>query len=324
MQHRESERKAIIRQAIYYTAAFFITFLFPAIRVFARRTELPIEIMYNVCYPLQGFWNFVLYIRPNVTKIKKVKPDKYLCEIIWHVILHSHERNEEVRQRWRKNEIKLHITPEYLKARLDADIDPMSMDGYDDSKPDICDELPGATKGRQSYVSNSEIHDEGDDINVMSKDGYDDSKQDKSDKLPGTIKGQRSHVSTMSETHDEGALHTTESSSYDKGMSPCAVVPHTSIASIATDNNNSHSLDNITEPHVVHPASCADYDNYSSDESAQPCQLGRPSLVFATAIDDCSLHSSESLENIELRPLSPPCTNARSQCNLGDEFGVKD
>merc|ERR1719491_170438 len=86
-QRQRSEKWKTIQQAMLYTAAFALTFLFPCILV--TWNAFALEILSNMFYPLQGFWNFFLYIRPGVIKIKKIKPDKCFCEIIWLVIFRS-------------------------------------------------------------------------------------------------------------------------------------------------------------------------------------------------------------------------------------------
>jgi len=140
MQRRSSEKNAFIRQSIYYTAAFVITFLFPAIYMFAL--SFPIAVLMNIFYPLQGFWNFLLYIRPNIRKMKKTNPDKYLYEIIWSVIFHSQQRNEVSSQKWRKDENKHQQNLKQIKENLDMDMDWRRNNSSEESKQEITDELP--------------------------------------------------------------------------------------------------------------------------------------------------------------------------------------
>jgi len=119
MQHRQSEKSEHVQQAILYTAAFAITFLFPAMNFFG--SYFPIEIMIGILYPLQGFWNFLLYIRPNVMKMKKTTPDRNLCEIIWSVVFGSNKRNEVRIQKHLEKEINQLRLDELKKSTDDAD-----------------------------------------------------------------------------------------------------------------------------------------------------------------------------------------------------------
>ena len=49
-------------------------------------------------YPLQGFWNFLLYIRPGVSAVKKENPDKSIFGVICEVVFHSKERSNQRRE----------------------------------------------------------------------------------------------------------------------------------------------------------------------------------------------------------------------------------
>merc|ERR1719491_313531 len=89
VQRERSKKWKSIRQAMLYTAAFVLTFLFPCILILVNSNVFALLLLANIFYPLQGFWNFVLYIRPGVIRMKKAKPDKYLCEIILLVIFRS-------------------------------------------------------------------------------------------------------------------------------------------------------------------------------------------------------------------------------------------
>jgi len=118
IQRRESEKRATIRQAIYYTGAFVITFLFPAARKFFPDFYL-FAILKNVFYPLQGFWNFLLYIRPSVIKMKETEQDKCVCCIIWRVVFYPQEKKENVKQKRRSTRKKIPTQADIIKANLD-------------------------------------------------------------------------------------------------------------------------------------------------------------------------------------------------------------
>lgn len=124
-QRREIERRKTIQQAIYYTAAFFITFLFIGMRTLFIYAY-PLEILKNIFYPLQGFWNFLLYIRPAVTKMKEDEKDAYLCVVIWRVIFHPPKKEENIRQKRRNIRNKMPTQSDIIKANLDADINVIS------------------------------------------------------------------------------------------------------------------------------------------------------------------------------------------------------
>jgi len=98
-QRRESEKRKTVEQALLYMLAFFVTFVFPSIIFMTKRYHYPLEVLMDICYPLQGFWNFVLYIRKSVSVVKRTKPDKYLLGVIWDVIVYPQIRNTRKRRR---------------------------------------------------------------------------------------------------------------------------------------------------------------------------------------------------------------------------------
>ena len=258
MRRRESERRAIIRQAILYTAAFFITWMFQAIRVVNGPT-IPLLIMNSIFYPLQGFWNFLLYVRPNVMKMKKAQPDKYLYEIIWNVVIHSHERNEEVRQRWRKNDNKCQIQIKNLDSHLDANINRRKICNSEESKQEISDNLPGpGAVGQTSILTTYE------NVNVGALNN------DECEICEETIEScPVPHTPLASVTPDD-QLHI-----LDETVEICAV--------------RRMSLNFTT----------AATNLYDSDNTLQPCPVRRASLVFAFAVDDISFDSLDSQESVE-------------------------
>jgi len=92
-QSRVSEDKIqTIIQALLYMSAFMLTYSAPYISSFYTRgrvdTSLPfaIETLIKILYPLQGFWNFVFYIRPGVKKVMQSNPDKSHLGAILDVI----------------------------------------------------------------------------------------------------------------------------------------------------------------------------------------------------------------------------------------------
>lgn len=100
-QRRKSQIKKTVQQALLYMLAFFITFLFPLITLMVKRYYYAIEVLMNICYPLQGFWNFLLYIRKGISDAKKMTPDRCLLGLMCNVIFYSKVRNTRTRQnRW--------------------------------------------------------------------------------------------------------------------------------------------------------------------------------------------------------------------------------
>jgi len=96
MQRREAEKQDTIRQALLYTSAFIVTWCFPMVLAFY--CSYPLVVLMEILYPLQGFWNFLLYIRPGVSAIKKENPEKSIFGVICEVVFHSKERSNQRRE----------------------------------------------------------------------------------------------------------------------------------------------------------------------------------------------------------------------------------
>jgi len=156
MQQRQSEKNEVVHQAILYTAAFVITFVCPAISVIYYC--FPAEIIKNTLFPLQGFWNFLLYIRPNVMKMKKTTPDRNLCEIIWSVVFGSKKRNEVSRQKQRKKENKHQLILDELKKNMDDANMNWNENSSEESKYEITADLTTLISVDQSRDVTSEDH----------------------------------------------------------------------------------------------------------------------------------------------------------------------
>jgi len=92
-QSRVNEDKTqTIIQALLYMSAFMLTYSVPYISSFYTRgtVDIPmpfvIEALIKILYPLQGFWNFVFYIRPGVQKVILSNPDRSRLGAILDVI----------------------------------------------------------------------------------------------------------------------------------------------------------------------------------------------------------------------------------------------
>lgn len=82
------DKKRTIKQAVLYTLSFILTYAFPILVIFyqAEKNGVPptLKVLLNIFYPLQGFWNFIFYIRPGVQYVMRISPDKtYLAAILF-------------------------------------------------------------------------------------------------------------------------------------------------------------------------------------------------------------------------------------------------
>jgi len=86
------EKEETIKQALLYASAFILTYFFLIMSMlfvrFGNQSTPPaaLLILSNIFYPLQGFWNFVFYVRPGVKHVIKTSPTKSCLEALRDVI----------------------------------------------------------------------------------------------------------------------------------------------------------------------------------------------------------------------------------------------
>lgn len=88
---KEAEKsKKIAMQGLLYIAAFFITWLFPTISRFteliAGRNYFPIQFLDTFLIPLQGFFNFMIYIRPRFLAYRSRHEDEGFWKSLTSVV----------------------------------------------------------------------------------------------------------------------------------------------------------------------------------------------------------------------------------------------
>ena len=71
------QSRVILHKAILYSLAFLCTYIFPfvtSIQYWAEyQTSSTLKILASTCFPLQGFFNFLVFIHPKVTNTKRTK-----------------------------------------------------------------------------------------------------------------------------------------------------------------------------------------------------------------------------------------------------------
>jgi len=88
------EKEEMIKQALLYSLAFLLTFIFPTIQAAILMgkpgTAVPLlDSLSATFYPLQGFYNFVFYVRPGVHHVRETDPSKSLIGAIKEVIINA-------------------------------------------------------------------------------------------------------------------------------------------------------------------------------------------------------------------------------------------
>jgi len=88
---RRMEEMETVKTAILYTSAFFITFIGLLCQEIIKLTyrdegSFYLTILIGISYPLQGFWNLAIYVRPGVNRIRERDKDKSLIGALREVI----------------------------------------------------------------------------------------------------------------------------------------------------------------------------------------------------------------------------------------------
>lgn len=72
-----SKSKMVAMQAMYYVGAFYLTFLFATLNRMVQliwdHDSFALLLLHAIFFPLQGFWNYLIYIRPRYIKYRQQK-----------------------------------------------------------------------------------------------------------------------------------------------------------------------------------------------------------------------------------------------------------
>ena len=74
---KKKQSRIIVHKALAYTIAYFVTYTFPlitSVQYFAgKETSFALSMLSSIFYPLQGFFNFLVFVYPKVTSAKRSK-----------------------------------------------------------------------------------------------------------------------------------------------------------------------------------------------------------------------------------------------------------
>lgn len=91
-------RKTLVTQALMYIAAFVLTWFFPIIRMLLnsigqKRTRF-VDIMHLVLFPLQGFFNALIFVSHKVHNIKRLDTSISCCKALIIIFIHPKDLPE--------------------------------------------------------------------------------------------------------------------------------------------------------------------------------------------------------------------------------------
>jgi len=92
-----AKSKKIAVQGLLYVVAFYITWLFPTIsritELVAGKNYFPIQFLDTFLIPLQGFLNFLIYIRPRFLIYRKLHVNDGFWKSLKIVVFENHDGN---------------------------------------------------------------------------------------------------------------------------------------------------------------------------------------------------------------------------------------
>jgi len=116
-------------QSLLYIGSYLLTFIWPMIILFNRlvspaETHIFVRLCVQVFYPLQGFWNFLIYVRPRYKAVRLQNMDKSFLWVLKTIFLGNPlnplKRNAvKVRERIRRSIVRV---PRGMGSVLDMEI----------------------------------------------------------------------------------------------------------------------------------------------------------------------------------------------------------
>ena len=89
LYNKASRSRQIAFQGMLYLCAFYVTWLFPTIKrllELGHKNSFVIQFLDSTLLPLQGLFNFVIYMRPRLTAYRKVNKDIGFCRSMWNIV----------------------------------------------------------------------------------------------------------------------------------------------------------------------------------------------------------------------------------------------
>ena len=111
------------KQAYLYVGSCFITYVFTVISVviglfLSRKQPFVTCLLHGIFFPLQGFWNLLIFIRPRYNFQRNADPQKSACEILRIVIFQQPQnglRSEQIPIPSRRKESNQNATSQKLQ-----------------------------------------------------------------------------------------------------------------------------------------------------------------------------------------------------------------
>jgi hypothetical protein len=72
-----------------YLCAFYVTWLFPTIKrlmELGNKNSFVVQFLDSTLLPLQGLFNFIIYMRPRLLAYRRVNKDIGFWQALWNVV----------------------------------------------------------------------------------------------------------------------------------------------------------------------------------------------------------------------------------------------
>jgi hypothetical protein len=89
LYNKASRSRQIAIQGMLYLCAFYVTWLFPTIKrlmELGNENSFVVQFLDSTLLPLQGFFNFIIYMRPRLTAYRRVNKDNGFWQALWNVV----------------------------------------------------------------------------------------------------------------------------------------------------------------------------------------------------------------------------------------------
>jgi len=87
-------------QALLYVSAYFSCYIFVIVAQFMENVGFPLMLLKAIFYPSQGFWNFLIYVRPRFIEIREKKKDETFWWVLKAVITGGYNLEEERKKKY--------------------------------------------------------------------------------------------------------------------------------------------------------------------------------------------------------------------------------
>ena len=131
----DKQTKEVRLQALLYVGAFILTWIWPFIgQALKNKKSFSLVMCTQIFYPLQGFWNFFIYIRPRISNVRDAYPGQFFLTSLW-IATYSKERYNMCNPRNRRKSTIFQNSRKSMKRKTDHGPVLITEDSKSQEKP---------------------------------------------------------------------------------------------------------------------------------------------------------------------------------------------